>query len=691
MKYENHWAENGHDEEQICVIVPVYNVERYLDRCVKSILNQTYGSFRLVLIDDGSTDSSGDMCDNYEKEDTRVIVIHQKNQGLSAARNSGLDWNRDHLHCRWVTFIDSDDWVHTKYLEYLLSAATINGVKLAAGLSYRTNGESLPEDDGLRVSLKMPEEYYLGRLVTVAWGKLYRAECFSEIRFPVGKIHEDEYTTYKIIFTQSAVAVVEVELYAYFQNSDGITHRPWNPRRLDVLPALEGQTDFFINNGYEETARVTFERLLASISTNQKAIMSSEILTHNEQEYYRKKLDKKIRHVLRKYYGHGWRPIYENEQNRQLYELAYPSLGSVRSLCQEIANGLKNVPVIGSVGHLLQWMWSKREKVLLISRYIKATAFQKTVLFHSPLYGNLGDHAIAEAELEFMERMNVSCVDFPSIKGVEKHLARVTPRKCLILRQGGGNLGQLWPKEEKQFRILISIFKRNKIIVFPQTIYFDIESEEGKKFFEASKRIYESHPNLTIFVREKISYDFMRKNMPDVHVVLVPDMAMLLTWKKDEDRSKNRKGVLMCLRGDKEKTITDKEREWILAFFKEQGMQVTSTDTYVRGGTFPIHRKKLVDEKLSEFAKASLVVTDRLHGMIFAAVTETPCIVLQSQSHKVRGCYEWFKDLDYICLAETIEDVPEIAKKLEKVHPVYNRSFIEKAMQPLYEEIYNNT
>lgn len=690
MKYENRWTENGHDEEQICIIVPVYNVETYLDRCVSSILNQSYRSFRLVLIDDGSTDISGDMCDSYANEDPRVIVIHQANGGLSAARNAGLDWNRDQLHCPWITFIDSDDWVHPKYLEYLLTAATINGVNLAAGLSYRTNGESLPEDDGLRVSLKMPEEYYLGRLVTVAWGKLYRAECFSEIRFPVGKIHEDEYTTYKIIFSLSAIAVVEVELYAYFQNCDGITHKPWSSRRLDVLPALEEQVDYFVKNGYEEIARVTFERLLASISTNQKAAMSTETLTSNEREYYQKKLDKKLRHVLRKYYRYGWRPIHEGEQTRQLYEQAYPSLSSVSTLCQGIANGLNKVPVIGSVGHLLQWMLSKREKVLQISRYVKATAFRKTVLFHSPLHGNLGDHAIAEAELEFLERMNVSCIDFPWIKGVEKHIARVTPRRRLVLRHGGGNLGQLWLREERQFRTLISTFKKNKIIVFPQTVFFDMESEEGRKCFEESKKIYESHSNLTIFVRENISYDFMKENMPDVHVVLVPDMAMLLNWKKDEKRNKNRKGVLLCLRGDKEKTLTDEERERIFSFFKKQNKQVTCTDTYVRGGTFPLHRKRLVYEKLSEFAGASLVITDRLHGMIFAAVTETPCIVLQSQSHKVRGCYEWFQNLDYICLADTIKDIPEIAKKLEKVQPVYNRDLIENAMKPLYEEIYKN-
>lgn len=690
MKYENSWAENGHDEEQICIIVPVYNVETYLDRCIRSILFQSYRSFRLVLIDDGSTDSSGDMCDSYANEDPRAIVIHQENGGLSAARNAGLDWNRDHLHCPWVTFIDSDDWVHPKYLEYLLTAAVSNGVCLAAGLTYRTSGEPIPENDELRVSLKMPEEYYLGRFVTVAWGKLYRTECFSEIRFPVGKIHEDEYTTYKIIFTQSAVAVVEIELYAYFQNSDGITQKPWSSRRLDALPALEGQVDFFLKHGYEEIARVTFERLLGSICTNQEAVMSSETLAPNEKEFYQKKLDNKLRHVLRKYHKHGWRPIYEKEQNRQLYEQAYPSLALLWRFGQGINGGLEKIPVIGSIDHSVQWMWSKRDKALLISRYMKSAAFRKTVLFHSPLHGNLGDHAIAEAELEFLARMNVSYLDFPWIKGVEKHIARVTPRRRLVLRHGGGNLGQLWLREERQFRTLISTFKRNKIIVFPQTVFFDMESEEGRKCFEESKKIYESHPNLTIFVREKISYDFMKENMPDVHVVLVPDMAMLLNWEKDEKRDKNRKGILLCLRGDKEKTLTDEERERIFAFFRKQNKQVTCTDTYVRGGTFPFHRKRLVYEKLSEFAGASLVITDRLHGMIFAAVTETPCIVLQSQSHKVRGCYEWFQNLDYICLADTIKDIPEIAKKLEKVHPVYNRELIEKAMKPLYEEIYKN-
>lgn len=106
----------------ISVIVPVYKVEKYLDRCVKSILAQTFADFELLLVNDGSPDACPQMCDDYEKQDHRIHVIHQKNGGLSAARNAGLDWLYANSQSQWITFIDSDDWVHPTYLESLLDA-----------------------------------------------------------------------------------------------------------------------------------------------------------------------------------------------------------------------------------------------------------------------------------------------------------------------------------------------------------------------------------------------------------------------------------------------------------------------------------------------------------------------------------------------------------------------------------------
>ena len=128
----------------ICVIVPVYQVEEYLSKCVESILSQTFGDFLLILVDDGSHDNSGRICDWYAQRDKRVYVIHQKNSGLSSARNAGITYAMREKACNWISFIDSDDWVHPRYLEYLLEAVTSTGTNISACLFEIINGTSLP-------------------------------------------------------------------------------------------------------------------------------------------------------------------------------------------------------------------------------------------------------------------------------------------------------------------------------------------------------------------------------------------------------------------------------------------------------------------------------------------------------------------------------------------------------------------
>ncbi len=126
---------------KISVIIPVYNTEAYIQRCVDSILWQTLNDFELILVDDGSSDNCGSICDEYARQDNRIHVIHQKNKGLSAARNVGLDYVFEHFDSDWVSFIDSDDWVYPKYLESLIQAAIENNVQIAACNHLRTKGE----------------------------------------------------------------------------------------------------------------------------------------------------------------------------------------------------------------------------------------------------------------------------------------------------------------------------------------------------------------------------------------------------------------------------------------------------------------------------------------------------------------------------------------------------------------------
>ena len=239
---------------KISVIVPVYKVEKYLHRCVDSILNQTFTDFELILVDDGSPDNCPSICDEYASRDNRIIVIHRKNGGLSAARNTGIDWSFSNSNSEWLTFIDSDDWVHLQYLEFLYNSVIVSNQKVSICSFSRIENESDFNINNYDFQYQghNTERFYCENCTnaTVAWGKLYAKECFKQIRYPIGKIHEDEFVTYRIIFKYPDIVFINLPLYAYFRNDNSIMGSNWAPKRLVKIRALKEQAKFFKKNKY---------------------------------------------------------------------------------------------------------------------------------------------------------------------------------------------------------------------------------------------------------------------------------------------------------------------------------------------------------------------------------------------------------------------------------------------------------
>lgn len=302
---------------QISVIVPVYKVEKYLKRCVDSILSQTFTDFELILVDDGSPDSCPQICDQYAQQDKRVHVLHQKNGGLSAARNAGIDWAFANSNSQWLTFVDSDDWIHPQTLEALLKAAQDNHVDVSICGFQKTNGEEVEVPSDLPVQLWSPEDFYVKYIVNaaVAWGKLYKKDCFSEICYPVGKLHEDEFVTYRILFQYEKIAFVNAPLYAYFQNPAGIMQSVWTRRRLDGLYARKQQIDYFAQYNFKQ-ARLRAERALLWSAKEQLEIVTA--LGQDDDIRY-------LRRLLRRYL-HRYKKDLSLMSSRatDLYEAVYP-------------------------------------------------------------------------------------------------------------------------------------------------------------------------------------------------------------------------------------------------------------------------------------------------------------------------------------------------------------------------------
>lgn len=237
----------------ISVIIPVYKVEKYLCRCVDSVLEQSYTNMEIILVDDGSPDNCPVMCDEYARQDSRVKVIHQENAGLSGARNAGIDMAQG----QWLAFVDSDDYLAADFLERLYQACVDTGSSLSVCRWEYVRGETIPEhgtgETRVYTGREMLANLYVpdGAYFVVAWNKLYRKELFEDIRYPLGRIHEDEATTYRIYDKVKKAAYVDRSLYGYFVTPVSIT-RGFNPKRMDWVTAVAERLDFFEQKGYTE-------------------------------------------------------------------------------------------------------------------------------------------------------------------------------------------------------------------------------------------------------------------------------------------------------------------------------------------------------------------------------------------------------------------------------------------------------
>lgn len=306
----------------ICVIVPVYKVEPYISRCVDSILNQSYSDFELILIDDGSPDGCGAICDEYAENDSRIHVIHQENGGLSAARNAGIDWAFRYTSSQWLTFVDSDDWVHKDYLNILMDTAIESGTSVAM-CNYI--GKNTIEQDETIVLPKLKTvsfrqgycEYY--SMCMTACCKIYKRSLWETLRFPVKKLHEDAYITHFPLIDAGKFSLREIPLYYYFSNDDSITRASWTPRRLDQIDAHEQRLSFWKKEDYEDCFIRELQVYIEALTMQLRQIQETRNVSY---EVYQCSLQKKLRKALREARKMGLFPFEEKYWGE--YTLAYP-------------------------------------------------------------------------------------------------------------------------------------------------------------------------------------------------------------------------------------------------------------------------------------------------------------------------------------------------------------------------------
>lgn len=306
-----------------------------------------------------------------------------------------------------------------------------------------------------------------------------------------------------------------------------------------------------------------------------------------------------------------------------------------------------------------------KRRLIFYILYLKAIIYkffwgEKKIAFllGTPWHGNLGDQAIAYSEILFLkEKVERHVIEIPS----QYVMLYINSWKKIIgghdiLVHGGGFIGSLWPDEDRMMRGVLNAFKENKIIVLPQTIYFE---GENKKDIDRYGLILKDRKNVTICIRERYSYEnAVRYGFK--HIQLIPDMVTFLHLDDigDEIIEKNDKNtILLCLRNDHEKTL---DHDRCIQTLRHMGVYpIRYTDTCIERTIYPFARRKEIIKKIKEFSRAEIVVTDRLHGMVFSALAETPCIVFDNCDHKVKGVYDWIANNRYIKFIENVDQMEE--------------------------------
>ncbi len=286
----------------VSVIIPIYNVEKYLSRCLESIINQTYRDMEIILVDDGSTDESGRVCDEYAQKDSRIVVYHKTNGGLSDARNYGIDRAKGDL----LTFVDSDDWVSLNYVEVLVNGITSNNADISIINTVETDENNNQITKYCNEDIKVREYsakdalkviFSQNEFNTSAWAKMYKKHIFSEYRFTKGILYEDLDLMYKCFILADKISFSTKAEYYYFQRSDSIAHEKYNTRHT-VLIDISKRIFDEIGTSYPELYDVAEKRYLFS-----NLLILSKIINEKEQKELQNVIRANVcairRHVLK--------------------------------------------------------------------------------------------------------------------------------------------------------------------------------------------------------------------------------------------------------------------------------------------------------------------------------------------------------------------------------------------------------
>ena len=651
--------------EKVSIIIPINNMEKYIRRCIESIMTQTYYNLEIILVVNGSTDNCPEICNNYARNDPRIKVIHKINASPSDAKNAGLKV----FTGEYVYFLDSDDYVEKTLIEITLGNAVATSADLVL---FHYN--KVDEFDNLLASIKFRAgiydikdsnrlKYIINNLLKYkssleAQNRLFKADLIRKHGLFFGDsklIAEDLGFWLNFVLHVNKISCIPDTLYYYNIRKDSIrAQAPTEPKLSESIELCKLMENKIITSKYpllffslmnEQLSKLTFY--------NYKKALSSII----DKKYFYKQIGRIITNFLPivKYYG---------------------TARGIVILFQCIFMTSRKLEIVSI---FIITIGNKIRKILDTYQYNKSKIFLQKRLFLIGCedFWNLGDHHIAISEIEYLKdkfpEYAIVEVTASQYFAVNRILPLFIKRKDLICMHGGGNIGNVYMLAEHIRRDLLKKFRNNEKVIFPQTIHYDC-SKEGKLELEKDQNMINKSKNLTLCIRERYSYE-LSKQYFDCNVILVPDIVLYSNY--NNKFNNKRKGATLILRTDMESIIPKEDKLLIEKVAQQYTKNIRFMDTQLITDINVYDRKEVVEEFISKIAKAEFVITDRLHGMVFCAITQTPCIVLPNYNHKVEGVYEWISKLDYIIMINGMSELDEAIIKLNKIDKIiYDNSAI---------------
>lgn len=636
----------------IDIIIPVYNVKTYLETCVRSVLKQNFTDWNAILVDDGSSDGSGDLCDTLAAEDSRIRCIHKTNGGLSSARNAGLE----NASGDYVLFLDSDDALLDGALYQLYRAAKKSQADIVCA-GYKTIDESGRIDGPFGCY----DEYLEGQdrftfvenhtETVMACGKLFKRAIWNTLRFPDGKLHEDVFVYHKYANLANVMLFIGEPVFLYRKRSDSITGKNFGLKNFDAVEGLKERVEFFkeagnpkLEQGAAKFVSKYFLFLIHKMNLRDRAIRTR--LMHLYISNARTYPSARIR---------GFKLIVFAYKTG-IFKKPFFSTKLVKTALR-----LKKVARRASLFFKL-----------ILHRLLSPGCF---VLISTPTHGNLGDQAIVMAERKFLKekggKRGIFEIDANAYRSLRGLISPFIKKNDIIVIDGGGNIGSIWPYEARRINDIVLQFPNNKIVIFPETAFFE-DTPKGIFWFEKTKKVFSSHSNLFIFLRDESSLSVMQSMLPFGKLFLCPDIVLFLRQLNKKTILPTRKAkILLCLRDDQERGTTN-IGELLEKYLSADRYQIQATSTVLAGSIARKNRRQEVEKKIREFHEADFVITDRMHGMLFAYLAQTPCVAFDNTSGKVKGQFKWIDKCGFIRLALDTTDFESSFEGLSEDKPRYN-------------------